>query len=103
MSLNRIYTGKGPSSCVSRRILAVEAIVAAGFLSLAHFKTSTNWATKSEQVLIELERMKSAMIGAETQQRGYFDHGDPRTIFLLIGKRSIALRRSSAGWNPDER
>ncbi|HMZ55151.1 MAG TPA: CHASE3 domain-containing protein [Nitrospira sp.] len=75
MSLNRIYTGKGLIIALVVGFLAVEAIVAAGFLSLAHFKTSTNWATKSEQVLIELERVKSAMIDAETQQRGYLITG----------------------------
>lgn len=55
--------------------LAVECIVAACFLSLLHFKTSNNWATRSEQVLIELERMRSIVTGAETHQRGYLITG----------------------------
>lgn len=75
MSLNRIYTGKGLIVTLIVGFLAVESIVAAGFLSLVHFKTSTTWATKSEQVLIELERMRSTVVGAETQQRGYLITG----------------------------
>ncbi|MBS0171053.1 MAG: CHASE3 domain-containing protein [Nitrospira sp.] len=75
MSLNRFYTGKGLIVTLIVGFLAVESIVAAGFLSLVHFKTSTNWATKSEQVLIELERMRSTVVGAETQQRGYLITG----------------------------
>lgn len=75
MSLNQFYTGKGLIISLVVGFLAVESIVAAGFLSLVHFKTSTNWAAKSEQVLIEVERMRSAVAGAETQQRGYLITG----------------------------
>lgn len=69
MLLRRICAGKGPIIALVVAFLAVEAIVAACFLSLLHFKTSNNWATRSEQVLIELERMMSTVIGAETNQR----------------------------------
>lgn len=75
MALNRLYTGKGLVITLVVGFIAVEAIIAAGFLSFVHFKTSTNWATKSEQVLIELERMSGTVAGAETQQRGYLITG----------------------------
>ncbi len=75
MSLKQFYTGKGLIITLIVGFLAVESIIAAGFLSLVHFKTSTNWAAKSEQVLIELEQMRSTVVGAETQQRGYLITG----------------------------
>ncbi len=73
--LRRILAGKGLMIALVVGFLAVESIVAACFLSLLHFKTSNNWATRSEQVLIELERMRSIVTGAETQQRGYLITG----------------------------
>lgn len=75
MSLNRFYTGKGLVIALIVGFLAVEAIVAACFISLMHVKTSNNWATRSEQVLIELERVRSIVTGAETHQRGYLITG----------------------------
>ena len=49
MSLNpRIYTGKGLIIALIVGFLAVEAIVA-GLSQPAHFKTSTNWATKANR------------------------------------------------------
>lgn len=88
MSLNRIYTtGKGLVITLVVGFLAVGAIIAAGFLSFVHFKTSTNRATKSEQVLIELERMSSAVAGAETQQRGYLITGSDE--YLLPYREAI--------------
>ncbi len=75
MSLNRFYTGKGLIIALVVGFLAVEAIVAVCFISLMHVKTSNNWATRSEQVLIELERVRSIVTGAETHQRGYLITG----------------------------
>ncbi|WHZ24282.1 MAG: hypothetical protein OJF47_003394 [Nitrospira sp.] len=75
MSLRRIW------SCTSLFIgliigfVAVESIVAAGFLSLLHFKASNDSALKSQQVLIELERMMGTVTRAETSQRGYIITG----------------------------
>ena len=80
MLLRRICAGKGPIIALVVGFLAVEAIVAACFLSLLHFKTSNNWATRSEQVLIELERMMSTVIGAETNQRGYIITGSDQYL-----------------------
>jgi len=73
--LHRLFAGKGLIIALAVGFIAVESIVAASFLSLLHFKTSNNWATKSEQVLLELERMMSAVAGAETSQRGYIITG----------------------------
>ncbi|MGC3973384.1 MAG: CHASE3 domain-containing protein [Nitrospira sp.] len=73
--LRRIFAGKGLIIALIVGFLAVESIVAACFLSLIHFKTSSNWATRNEQVLIELERMRSIVTGAETNQRGYLITG----------------------------
>jgi CHASE3 domain sensor protein len=80
MLLRRICAGKGPIIALVVAFLAVEAIVAACFLSLLHFKTSNNWATRSEQVLIELERMMSTVIGAVTNQRGYLITGSDQYL-----------------------
>ncbi|HMW86341.1 MAG: CHASE3 domain-containing protein [Nitrospira sp.] len=73
--LRRILAGKGLIIALIVGFLAVESIVAACFLSLMHFKTSNNWATRNEQVLIELERVRSIVSGAETHQRGYLITG----------------------------
>ncbi|MCW5800046.1 MAG: CHASE3 domain-containing protein [Nitrospira sp.] len=75
MWLRRVCAGKGLIIALLAGFLAVESIVAACFLSLMHFKTSNNWAARSEQVLIELERMRSIVTGAETHQRGYLITG----------------------------
>ena len=73
--LHRLFAGKGLIIALAVGFIAVESIVAASFLSLLHFKTSNNWATKSEQEMLELERMMSAVAGAETSQRGYIITG----------------------------
>lgn len=75
MLLRRLCAGKGLILTLIVAFVTVESIVAACFLSLLHFKSSTNWAGKSEQVLIELERMMSTVAGAETKQRGYLITG----------------------------
>ena len=53
--LRRLLAGKGLMIVLAVGFIAVESIVVASFLSLVHFKTSNHWATKSEQVLIELD------------------------------------------------
>ena len=78
--LHRLFAGKGLIIALAVGFIAVESIVAACFLSLVHFKTSNNWATRSEQVLIELERMMSTVIGAETNQRGYIITGSDQYL-----------------------
>ena len=85
--LRRLLAGKGLMIVLAVGFIAVESIVVASFLSLVHFKTSNHWATKSEQVLIELERMSSAVAGAETQQRGYLITGSDE--YLLPYREAI--------------
>lgn len=80
MLLQRMCAGKGLLIALAVGFIAVESIVAACFLSLVHFKTSNNWATKNEQVLIELERMMSTVTGAETNQRGYLITGSDQYL-----------------------
>lgn len=75
MWFRRMCAGKGLLIALIVGFLAVEGLVGACFLSLMHVKTSNNWATRSEQVLIELERVRSIVTGAETQQRGYLITG----------------------------
>ena len=73
--LRRLLAGKGLMIVLAVGFIAVESIVVASFLSLVHLKTSNTWATKSEEVLLELERMMIAVSGAETNQRGYIISG----------------------------
>ncbi|MBA5870488.1 MAG: hypothetical protein GDA68_10895 [Nitrospira sp. CR2.1] len=73
--LHRLLAGKGLIIVLAVGFIAVESIVVASFLSLVHLKTSNTWATKSEEVLLELERMMIAVSGAETNQRGYIISG----------------------------
>jgi CHASE3 domain sensor protein len=75
MWLRQLNAGKGLIIALVVGFLAVEGIVAACVLSLMHVKTSNNWAARSEQVLIELERMRTIVTGAETLQRGYLITG----------------------------
>ncbi|WHZ16553.1 MAG: hypothetical protein OJF52_003403 [Nitrospira sp.] len=75
MSLRRMWSGRGLFIGLIIGFVAVESIVAASFLSLLHFKTSNNSALRSQQVLIELERMMGTVTGAETSQRGYIITG----------------------------
>ncbi|MBX3345558.1 MAG: CHASE3 domain-containing protein [Nitrospira sp.] len=94
--LRRLLAGKGLMIVLAVGFIAVESIVVASFLSLVHFKTSNHWATKSEQVLIELERMSSAVAGAETQQRGYLITGSDEYLPLYreaIDSLDTQLRR----------
>lgn len=71
MSLRRTWSGTGLFIGLLIGFIAVESIIAACFLSLLHFKTSNNSALRSQQVLVELERMMGAVTGVETSQRGY--------------------------------
>lgn len=71
MSFRRTWSGNSLFLGLVIGFVAVESIVAACFLSLLHFKTSNNSALRSQQVLVELERMMGTVAGAETSQRGY--------------------------------
>ena len=75
MSITGAWSGKGLLISLIIGFIAVESIVAAGFLSLLHFKTSANWVSQSQHVLLELERMISTVTGAETNQRAYLITG----------------------------
>ncbi len=75
MAITGTWSGKGLLVSLLIGFLAVESIVAAGFLSLLHFKTSANWVSQSQHVLLELERMISTVTGAETNQRAYLITG----------------------------
>jgi CHASE3 domain sensor protein len=75
MSFRRILAGKGLLITLLVAFVAVESIVAACFLSLLHFKTSTDWVARSQHVLLELERLAGTVVGAETHQRAYIITG----------------------------
>jgi CHASE3 domain sensor protein len=75
MSFIGARSGKGLLVSLIIGFIAAEAIVAAGFLSLLHFKTSANWVSQSQHVLLELERMVNTVTGAETNQRAYLITG----------------------------
>ena len=75
MSFRGVWSGKGVFISLIVGFIAVESIVAAGFLSLLHFKTSTNWVSQSQHVLLELERMMGTVTGAETNQHAYIITG----------------------------
>ncbi len=89
--LRRMHASKGLIIALVVGFLAVEAIVAACFLSFMHVKTSNNWATRSEQVLIELERVRSIVTGAETNQRGYLITGSEE--YLTSYREAIDMLR----------
>ncbi|MDP9131911.1 MAG: CHASE3 domain-containing protein [Nitrospirota bacterium] len=80
MSLHGIWSGKGLYISLIVGFIAVESIVAACFLSLVHFKTSTNRVSQSQHALIELERMVGTVTEAETSQRGYLITGSDRYL-----------------------
>ncbi|MBI4001751.1 MAG: CHASE3 domain-containing protein [Nitrospira defluvii] len=73
--LHRICSGKGLILSLIVGFIAVESIVAACFLSLVHLRTSDNWVSQSQHVLLELERMMGTVTGAETNQRAYIITG----------------------------
>ena len=75
MSFRGVWSGKGLLITLIVGFIAVESIVAAGFLSLLHFKTSANWVSQSQHVLLELERMMGTVTGAETNQHAYIITG----------------------------
>jgi CHASE3 domain sensor protein len=71
MLFRRLLAGKGLLISLIVVFVAVESIVAACFLSLVHFKNSTNWMAQSQHVLLELERLVGNIVEAETHQRAY--------------------------------
>jgi len=71
MLFRRLLAGKGILLALVVGFVAAESIVAACFLSLVHFKDSTNWVAQSQHVLLELERLVGNVIEAETHQRAY--------------------------------
>lgn len=73
--LSRMGTGNGLPVSLIIAFVAVESIVAASFLSLLQFKTSTAEVSHRQQSLLELERMVGTVAGAETNQRGYLITG----------------------------
>ncbi len=82
MSFRRVWSGKGLLLALIIGFIAVESIVAACFLSLLHFKSSTNWVAQSQQALLELERMMGTVTGAETNQRAYIITGSDEYLPL---------------------
>ena len=71
MLFGRLLAGKGLLISLIVAFVAAESIVAACFLSLIHFKNSTNWMAQSQHVLLELERLVGNVVEAETDQRAY--------------------------------
>lgn len=51
--------------------LAAQSVSAAGFLTLLHFRSSTNAVSRAQDVLLELESVVRFLTMAETGQRGY--------------------------------
>ena len=71
MSFRRLLAGKGLLISLIVAFVAVESIVAACFLSLIHFKSSTDWMVQSQRTLLELERLVGNVTEAEAHQRAY--------------------------------
>lgn len=61
--LSRMGTGNGLLVSLIIAFVAVESIVAASFLSLLQFKTSTAEVSHRQQSLLELERMVGTVAG----------------------------------------
>jgi CHASE3 domain sensor protein len=51
--------------------LAAQSVSAAGFLTLLHFRGSTNAVSRAQDVLLELESIARSLTLAETGQQGY--------------------------------
>ncbi len=71
MNLQNIFSGKAVWIGLVGAFLAVQGITAAGFLSLLHFRSATQWVTHTHQVLLELESVGNSLLNVETGQRGY--------------------------------
>jgi methyl-accepting chemotaxis protein len=71
MNLQNIFSGKAIWIGLVVAFLAVQGITAAGFLSLLHFRSATQWVTHTQQVLLELESVGNSLLNVETGQRGY--------------------------------
>ncbi len=71
MDLQKIFFGKAVWIGLLVAFVATQAIAAAGFLSLLHFRSATQWVTHTQEVLLELESLGSSLLNVETGQRGY--------------------------------
>ena len=71
MSFRPLLAGKGLLISLVVAFVAVESIVAACFLSVIHFKSSTDWMVQSQRTLLELERLVGNVTEAEAHQRAY--------------------------------
>lgn len=71
MDLQRIFSGKAVWIGLLVAFVAIQAIAAAGFLSLLHFRSATQWVVHTQQVLLELESVGNSLLNVETGQRGY--------------------------------
>ena len=71
MDLQKLFSGKAVWIGLLIAFVAVQTIAAAGFLSLLHFRSATQWVTHTQQVLLELESVGNSLLNVETRQRGY--------------------------------
>ncbi|MCD9014921.1 response regulator [Parachryseolinea silvisoli] len=65
----------------------------ASFISIQNLLTSTEWVNHTHQIIIEMDGIRSAMVDAETGQRGYLLAGDDR---FLEPYRDSEVRAKSA-------
>ncbi|HJR78249.1 MAG TPA: CHASE3 domain-containing protein [Nitrospiraceae bacterium] len=61
--------------------IAAQSVAAAGFLSLLHFRSTTQSVSRAQDVLLELESMVASLTKAETGQRGYILTGAEHFLF----------------------
>lgn len=71
MKLQNVFSGKAVWIGLLIAFLAIQTIAAAGFLSLLHFRSATQWVAHTQQVLLELESVGHSLLKVETGQRGY--------------------------------
>jgi signal transduction histidine kinase/DNA-binding response OmpR family regulator/CHASE3 domain sensor protein len=65
----------------------------ASFISIQSLLTSTEWVNHTNQVIIEMDGIRSAMVDAETGQRGFLLAGDDR---FLEPYRNAEVRAKSS-------
>src|SRR5687768_1393001 len=71
MNLQKLFSSKAVWIGLVVAFVAIQAIAAAGFLSLLHFRSATQWVTHTQEVLLELESVGHSLLNVETGQNGY--------------------------------
>src|ERR1041384_355812 len=70
-------------------ILLVSSV--ASYLSISNLLESSKWVNHTNEVLIELENIRGALVDAETGQRGYLLTGDQVFLAPYIDARGKAM------------